>query len=510
MIKAYSIITLLALVIAGCQKLDEDPKGTLTPASFTSQKDLDAAVAGIYEVYAWDGAYGFTSRMTSYFGADDLTTDPGLNKQDQRDFDRLNGSSTNGSMNAEWEGPWRAIYNANSVIANYQRIKSDENLKAIAAGQAYFLRAWGYYNLVRTFGPLPLVLAPLDADARPAREDVSKIYEAIINDLKMAKAMLPAPNAGNYPWKSEPGRANQFAARALLADVYLTTTGWPLNQTSNYALAASEADSLIKQNFYDLNTPYDKVFSTNGSTESIFSLYFKVSGNLPQRSFGASSVPLDESGTDGSGGWDDYYPEINFFLKAPACTRTDATFYTMLKLRKSGLVQLTPWNSTDTHAGHPYYKKFRSGLNGDGVKETATDITTIQASTNKALDIIRYPMALLDYAEASAMANNAPTADSYNAINLVRKRAGLPNLTPGLSATSFRDSVVFERAYEFAGEFGIRWFDVVRLQLLPKINADRSSLENPIVPADINTRYLCPIPFNEMLRNPGWQQNSGY
>jgi hypothetical protein len=69
---------------------------------------------------------------------------------------------------------------------------------------------------------------------------------------------------------------------------------------------------------------------------------------------------------------------------------------------------------------------------------------------------------------------------------------------------------VFERAYEFAGEFGIRWFDVVRLQLLPKINADRSSLENPIVPADINTRYLCPIPFNEMLRNPGWQQNSGY
>jgi hypothetical protein len=511
--KIYPIISLIALVvISSCQKLDEDPKGNLTPASFSSQKDLDAAVAGIYEVYAWDGAYGFTSRMCSYFGADDLTTDPGLNKQDQRDFDRLNGSSTNGSLNAQWEGPWRAIYNSNNVLANYQRIKGDENLKTLAAGQAYFLRAWGYYMLVRTFGPLPLVLTPIDADARPPREEVSKVYEAIVSDLKAAKAMLPAPNAANYPWKSEPGRANQFAARALLADVYLTMTGWPINQNSNYALAASEADSLIKQNFYDLNTPYDKVFSTNGSSESVFSLYFKVSGNLPQRGFGASSVPLDESGTDASGGWDDYYPEINFYLKAPACTRTNATFYTTLKLRQpNNSFKLVPWNSTETHAGHPYFKKFRSGLNGDGVKETDTTILTIQASTNKALDIIRYPMALLDYAEASAMANNAPTAASYNAINLVRKRAGLPNLTSGLSAAAFRDSVVFERAYEFAGEFGMRWFDVVRLQLLPKINAERNASENPIVPADINTRYLAPIPFNEMLRNQAvWKQNQGY
>ncbi len=72
--------------------------------------------------------------------------------------------------------------------------------------------------------------------------------------------------------------------------------------------------------------------------------------------------------------------------------------------------------------------------------------------------------------------------------------------------------MVYERAYEFAGEFGMRWFDVVRLQLLPKINADRNaSVENPIVPGDINNRYLAPIPFNEMLRNQAvWKQNNGY
>ena len=98
-------------------------------------------------------------------------------------------------------------------------------------------------------------------------------------------------------------------------------------------------------------------------------------------------------------------------------------------------------------------------------------------------------------------------------MNQVRTRAGLTNLTPGLSKTAFRDSVVFERAYEFAGEFalGMRWYDIVRLQLLPQITAARSPLENPI-PAgtDFSKKYLAPIPFSEMSRNPEWKQNAGY
>ena len=166
---------------------------------------------------------------------------------------------------------------------------------------------------------------------------------------------------------------------------------------------------------------------------------------------------------------------------------------------------------------HPYYKKFRHGLgtpgNGDGCVETDTKIVSMNPSTNKTLDVIRYPMVLLVYAEASAMAASAPSAASYAAINLVRQRAGLPNLTAGLSATAFRDSVVRERAYEFAGENGERWWDVVRLQLLPKIISQRAANENPIptdIAADPSSRYLAPIPQNEMYRNPTWTQNAGY
>jgi starch-binding outer membrane protein, SusD/RagB family len=186
-----------------------------------------------------------------------------------------------------------------------------------------------------------------------------------------------------------------------------------------------------------------------------------------------------------------------------------------------------PWNSDSTIEWHPYYKKFRYGVgvpgNGDGCQETDSSIISMNASTNKSNDIIRYPMVLLDYAEASAMAAGEPTPACYNAINMVRARAGLPDLTPGLSAAQFRDSVVLERAYEFAGENSIRWFDIVRLQLLPQVIAARDttgsgvyfwlSKENPIPAkyiADPSHAYRAPIPWDEIQLNPGWKQNPGY
>jgi hypothetical protein len=503
----YSLLLALfaLIVISGCVKLKEDPKASLTPASyFQTQNDLDASVNAMYIQLARDGAWGFTSKETSYFGSDDLTTDPALNKADMRDFDKLSGNSANQSMLNQWAGPWAAVYQANNIIANYAKVNSTDALKNEAAGQCYFIRGLCYYYLVRTFGPLPLVLAPQSVDVQTPRSDVASVYASIISDLQTAKKML-----GTTPTQ---GRPTSYSASACLADVYLTMAGWPLNQTSNYALAATEANVVIQAGAYNLSTPYDKVFTTNNCPESIFELEYSVVGNLPNRSFGSTNVPLDEVALNGNSGWDDVYPEINFFKNAPVCSRTDLTFYTTLKLRNADKVTftLTPWDSPTTHARHPYYKKFRAGLNGDGVKETATQIIDMQPSTNKATIIIRYPQVLLDYAEASDMAGG-PTAAGYAAINMVRARAGEAPLTPGLSQTAFRDAVVNERAYEFAGEFGMRWFDIVRLQLLPAVIAARNPIENSI-PGGINVanKYLAPIPFTEMTLNPQWKQNAGY
>lgn len=520
--KYFILISFLVLLsFSGCQKLTEDPKALLSPGTyFKTQSDLDAALTACYERFAHDSNYGFTSRMVSCFGSDDLTTDPALNKGNLRAFDELNGSSTTAEYTTQWTGMWSGIYQCNNVIANYSKVQNstDANKNASAA-QAYFIRAWSYYMLVRTFGPIPIIIVPTDVNTRPPRDEVSKVYASIVSDLQTAISLFPS----DFPITA--ARANPMSSKALLASVYLTMTGWPINDATNYTLAAAAAKEVIDANIYSLVPDYAKVFTTNNTSESVFAFQFNIDGGTADRLFGNSCIPLDEVAQDakfggnGASGWDDYYPEINFFKNAPVCNRTDATFYTTIKLRNDDkqTFTLVPWYSNTTHAMHPYYKKFRYGLgtpgNGDGCVETATTLVSMNPSTNKTLDVIRYPMVLLTYAEASTMAASAPSAASYVAVNLVRQRAGLPDLTAGLSAIAFRDSVIRERAYEFAGENGERWWDVVRLQLLPKIISQRDPTENPI-PTDIaanpKDRYLAPIPLNEMNLNPTWVQNPSY
>ncbi|MHA4809664.1 RagB/SusD family nutrient uptake outer membrane protein [Flavitalea flava] len=501
-----------SLIFTGCQKLTEDPKATITAGTYyNTAADLQAGLSGVYEQYAYDGTFGFTNRMTTYFGSDDLTTDPGLNKGPLREFDRLSGTSQNTAMDVY--NAWKGIYQVNNLLFVYQKADAPDSIKKVVAGQCYFLRAMGYYYLVRTYGPLPLVTTPVNPNSHPPRAEVAKIYDTIVSDLKMAKRLLP----NQWPAK-EIGRATAWAAKSMLADVYLTMTGWPLNQTANYALAAAEAGDVIQNGPFNLSTPYDQVFTKNNTPETVFALQFSVANNLPQRGYGNSCVPLEETALNGNSGWDDFYPEINFYKNAPVCSRTDATFYTTIKLLNSDKTTYTlvNWDDSRTRARHPYYKKFRAGLNSDGVSETANTINYMNPSTNKALDIIRYPLVLLDFAEASTMAAGNPSSEAYTAINQVRQRAGEGPLTPGLSGTAFRDAVVYERGYEFAGEFGIRWFDIVRLQLLPQVIAARDAGENPIPtsitsdPAVLQQKYLAPIPFRDMNLEPGWIQNAGY
>jgi starch-binding outer membrane protein, SusD/RagB family len=507
-IKIFIPLFLVLWAFVGCTKLKEDPKATLTPGNyFQTQSDLDAAVSAIFQGMVIDGAYAFDFHLYSFFGSDDLTADPNLGKADQRDFDQLNASSGNNAIaHSQWGTPWAAIYQCNNVIENYKNVSGEPATINGAAGQAYFVRAWSYYLLARTFGPVPVITSQVGPDYRPARDSISKIYQVVVSDLQTAISLLPTSFPG------QPGKATKNAARSLLANVYLTMATWPLNQAGNYALAATIADSVIKAGQYTLVPDYATVFRTNNNSESIFGLQFNVSGGNPNRFYGDCSMPWEEFGLDGNFGWEEFYPEINFYKAAPVCKRTDDEFYTTLKLlQPDKTFLLVPYNSPMTRNQHPFYRKFRNAVNNEGCTETASSIISMNPSTNKTNDVMRYPGVLLDYAEASAMASGGPTEASYSAINLVRARAGEQPLTPGLSATAFRDSVVFERAYEFAGEWGTRWFDIVRLQLLPKVLAGRNPLENAINPSvNIQNRYYAPIPVNEMLKNPQWTQNAGY
>ena len=520
-----SAVLISTALFTGCQDLDEDPKSKLTPETFfNTPEELEGVIAAMYRALAPDDAWGFTSGWTSYFGSDDMTTHPASNKADFRDFDRLQGNSGNNSMNNQWQGPWRSIYQANAILAALDGVSfSSESDKNAAEGQARFMRAISYYYLTRTFGDLPIITESIDVDDRPGRQPVKDIYAIVVEDLKKAEEYLPES------WAGQPGKATKYAAKSLLADVYLNMAGWPLNETGNYALAASKAEEVIKSGKYTLVAKYGDVFKTNNNSESVFSLQYNTAGGLPRRSTGQFCVPEEEVSLNGEAGWCDFCAEVNFFRNAPKCERTDETFLTVIKKKEGETFTVLPWDDPQTLLQHPYYKKFRYGVAapgttlGDGLQETETEIIRMSPSTDKTLDLIRYPMVLLNYAEASAMAGGGPTAAAYDAVNIVRKRAGLPDLTPGLSQNAFRDSVVFERAYECAGEFGVRWFDIVRLQLLPEVIKARQTgtwqkdryWENELNATYISgealqTRYLAPIPHAEMERNPEWKQNQGY
>ncbi|MGO4293618.1 RagB/SusD family nutrient uptake outer membrane protein [Chitinophaga sp. RAB17] len=507
--KKYFLPLAIAAMIgaSSCVKLTEDPKATLTPGNyFNTQSELDGAVTSAFRALALDGAWGFTSKMTSYYGSDDLTTHPESNKAEQREFDRLQGTSTNGSLRAEWEGPWNTIYQVNNVITNYEKVAATTpdaiQKRTYSGGQAYFLRGICYFYLVRTFGPLPIVTGPAEITVTPGRQGQDKVYAQIISDLKKAAEMLP----DKWPTGVDVGRPGALAARAVLANVYLTMAGWPLNQVSNYSLSATEAKAVIDSKKFDLMADYLDVFKTNNNIESVFGLEYNVAGQLPNRSFGATCIPDDE------GGWDDFFPEINYFKDAPVCKRTDETFHTQIKNNKFGLVS---WDDPRTATHHPYYNKFRYGA-GDGIVETPTKVISFNASTNKTTDVVRFAETLLTYAEASAMAANSVSDDAYEALNKVRRRAGLADIKKGLTAVAFRDSVVAERKYEFAGEFGQRWFDIVRLQLLPQVIARRDPnefVDRPLNPAAVlnpGPKYLAPIPIRDLNLSPGWTQNPSY
>ena len=561
--KRYLIFTALILaVFTSCMDLTEDPKAILTPGSyFNTPQEIEGVVAAMYRQLAKDGSWGFTSGFFPYFGSDDLSTHPASNKGDQRDFDKLSGTGTagsNGGIGAMWNATWSGIYQANAIIDNIDKVDFSSTTSSIGTkeqvvGQAYFVRGMAYFYMVKTFGPVPIIDGVADADDRPARSSIEDVYAFLLEDLKKAEQYLPDT------WGVQKAKATKWAAKAMLSRVYINMAGWPLNQTANYALAASKANEVMTSGKFTLVPKYADVFRTNFNSECVFGLGYNVSGSLPRRSTGQFCIPDDEVSQNGQTGWHDYCTEINFFKRAPKCDRTDATFYTKIKKRGTrnadGTYNFTVlnWDDPATTTQHPYFKKFRTGVGaeglvngvpgviGDGCTETEGNgklgegtgayILQMNPSTGKSLDLIRYPGVLLDFAEATAM-SGAPNAAAYKAVNDVRKRAGLPDLTSGLGQTAFRDSVVFERAYEFAGEFGVRWFDIQRLQLLPKVIKDRlrgnypadkaTGWENQINTkvadgngnildaAFLQTRYLAPIPDSEMSRNPQWEQNAGY
>lgn len=395
-----------------------------------------------------------------------------------------------GVTDGVWTGFYKAIDAANLVIKNVPPIAMDEKLKSQLIGQAYFYRAFSYYNLVKNFGGVPVRTEPTKdlSSIGGKRETAEKVYAQIIADLKLAEASLPS----TWP---EVGSPTSGTAKTMLADIYLVNGLWTEARDKAEEVITSQTYSLVpvKQ-----SSDFEKLFGADitTSTEEIFSIKF-------QRSVvGGSFLPQ--------------------FYHLPTSAWATNGFGTFFGFPKYPL--LRDWADADLRKGFIFYT---AGPNKQGVISSNNPSQPIRFAkfkdTNAPSDgshgndfpIYRYAEVLLIYAEAASQANQGPTTLALERLNMVHRRAygfspaeasSADYTLDGQTATGFRDLVLKERAYEFMQE-GKRWYDLIRTGTAKQVIKAAKGID---IPSSI---FLMPIPKQEIDNNPDIKitdQNPGY
>ena len=389
---------------------------------------------------------------------------------------------SNSRVQKVWQQLYFGINRANVAIDNIPAIQMDTTLRARLVRESKFIRALLYFNLVRLYGDVPLILHnPTSTNISTlliSRTSSDSVYSQIIADLKDA-ANLPKTYG-----TADLGRATSGAAHSLLAKVYLTRKDW--------ADAITQLNNVINGGYgYALFPNYYDAFqkATKNGVEHIFSVQFET--NLGEAN---STQYLSESFTSfNTGTFPIDIPADSSVYKLFSAndTRRAVTFYNTVYNAATG--QNVVFNNAYT----PYFNKF--------VDYSLSPLSS-QSLSAVNYPVIRYADVLLMYAEALNETNETPTADAYNAINQVRTRAHIANLTPGLNQSDFRDSVFLERRKEFIQE-GHRWFDLVRQGGTVLVDALHKL---PAKSAASAKNTLFPIPLIELQQNSKLTQNPGY
>jgi hypothetical protein len=350
-----------------------------------------------------------------------------------------------------WSGHYSAIGNTNQALKALKTASIDAATITEYSAEMRFLRAFLYFNLVRMYGGVPLVLRvpnnAEDANSDPAfttRADASVVYDSIVRDLQFAIQHLP-PKA-----TAVKGRATQGAAQGLLAKVYMYQENWPL--------ALSTSSLVISSGQYQLVSDYASQFrqAGNNSSESLFEIQTGSFNNAPLR----IDNYCDSQGPRAGGdlGWND----LGWGFNDPSASLVSA--YEPGDLRKDGTIIFI--DNSGTHKGTTLWDGFRIP-SSDSVqnlrynykmytssttppKETYTNPTDKDRAKNPI--ILRYADILLINAEAAFHTGG----DATTPLNLVRARAGLPAKS-GVTLADIKQ----ERHVELAMEDD-RFWDLVR------------------------------------------------
>lgn len=510
-IRKFTLLSATLLGISSCSDfLQETAPSNLTPESFYSIPDhAEAAIASVYADLRFIGN-GAGIFSTNWQLLEALTGTSTTETAQNSDLNNLYGLVHDGytiHIVNYWAGLYKVIAQANQVIDKVPPIKPmDEKQKSKIMGEARFLRAAAYFTAVRLWGDIPLITKPQSAsseDFLPSRAPVESIYKLIVDDLVAAEA-------AGLDWMDTRGRVNTAAVKALLAEVYLTMAGSPLNKgASHYKLAADKAFEVIT--YANANPSVINLFSsyydihreaTENRLEHLFMIQYNtaVAGN-PMGNFFPNFKPVTFAGPGGTGS---SVPTPAFYNSYEAgdlrAQDQDGYFYT---------TYFTNGNGARFNLGAPYvFKHFNQTSNGSfGVAGTRND--------NLNVPQIRYAQVLLTYAEAQNEVGG-PSEAAYAAFKRIRDRAKLT--TPALGTytkDTFRTAVWKERWHELCYE-QITWFDMVRLK--KAFNEKTLAFEDFVGHTNLSSNQklqakhlLLPLPTAELLNNPKLgKQNPGY
>ncbi len=484
-------LSLILLVLASsCEDvLVEEPRTFLSEEIvFSSRAGALAATFGIYEPFRENNLYGWWLLGNLEFFSDTM-----FGRGSQSNASRYMLASRGiGRLGNIWRGGFDVINRANIVIQQLEEKEIegvDATLRDQLIGEARFLRAFSYLHLVRLFGACPIRTAPETDQAKLAigRASVDEVYNLILQDLEFAENNLPNVNYNE-------GRATRWSASGLLAIVYLTRSQW--------GEAAAKAKEIMDSGLFSLvevSVPEDfqQIFGPDVVThsEEIFSLkHSRIDGLefeplwLMHRA--GSGYSLSGNAFAWFGNPDSWLGEWMAAIGGPDLRTTDWMY--------NG-----PDDEQFLSAEIPMlFKKFRD---------------TESPLPGNDFPVVRYTEILMIYAEASAMANGGPTAEAYEAANMVRRRAHGKDLNapdaeidfpPGLSASEFQDEILLERAKEFIME-GKRWYDLLRtgktLEVIRASGPGKAAIEEkhlkwPIPSEEIDNNEA----MTQADQNPGW------
>ena len=531
--------------------LDEDPKGQMSEANvFKSQADLDASIHTIYEKL--NQTQSWTNPMYPQWQGDDMTANPGSNKQAVAALDVFSSDGANKGVTDAWGQHFALIKACNWVIENASKTPTSQEEINIALGNAHFWRAYAYFYLVRVFGPLPMVLKTDPSATNVAPSSVEEIYNLIVEDLKKAEGWLPtsysqAPrnHDGVDAW------VTKQATQATLTAVYMAMAGYPLNKGKEYyALAAAKAKEVIDNNgtygFY--NDPvWNHVYSMGHNYNKETILGIDNNWNSGSWDHDSELTSCDRFEGLGDGGWGDAWGEIAFWKRYPEGPRKDAVYAPKITFQDGATItKVCNWWDLDAEgkpvveAYHPMFAIYSVNCDGDNLaKEKFAPYNYLEPNYTNMTNgrrhrLIRYAELLLWYAESAAR-SGGDLAKAKEYLREVRKRAvnDVENVTlsdgtkvaiANMTADQLAEACYIEHGWEVAGQWTqmvTRRADEFRMNELKK-NFDYRVANKPVVVAVENGKeytakesvpvvkstwagdesIYCPYPTTEVEKNP--------